>query len=217
MLSAILFIIITSTAYASPVHIEPRDIASLDDPVITVRCCHYCRTLNKGLYHFQRRLVRRVWPFSQDSLESNQYELPLGLPTEMNFRDLDRSWKNIALAKDADSELSQAYLKEFDTEIAELTKPNAVLKRIEISGARTSNRFKVRWYDIVKELGLLQKLYGDRFKWGHSKNLDIVYIVIRVGRNKKIDVPKVSLPEQRMALPEVKKFILDHRLTNDDL
>ncbi|KAF8344636.1 hypothetical protein F5887DRAFT_256555 [Amanita rubescens] len=203
MLSAILFIIITSTAYASPVHVELRDIASPDAPAIT------------------KRLVRRIWLFSQsqDSLEK-QYELPSGLPNEMNFRDLDRNWREDAvLAKDADSILSKAHLKEFETDDAELKKPNAVMKCIKISGARTSKEFKMRWYDIVKELSLLRQLHGDdnhTFKWGHSKDLDIVYIAIRVGRNRLIDVPKVSLPSQPQALPEVKKFIRDHRLEDDD-
>jgi len=218
MITAILFIVITSTAYASPVHIELRDIASIDAPVITVRCCYYCRTLNNSLCHFQKRLVRRAWTLSksQDSLGSTQYEVPLGLPNEIDFKDLDPRWKDKSvLAEEADSQLGLAYLKGFDSEIAELKKPNAVMKRIKISGDRTSKQFKSRWHQITKELGLLQQLYGDKFVWGHSEGLDKVYIAVSVGRNKRIHVPKVSGPSQRMALPEVKQFIQNHRKDHD--
>lgn len=47
MLSAILFIVITSTAYASPVHIEFRNVESPDAPAVTVHCYHYCRILHR--------------------------------------------------------------------------------------------------------------------------------------------------------------------------
>jgi len=216
MLSAILFIITTSSAYASPVHIEPHNIASLDDPAITVRCHCYCRTLNNGLCHFQKQLVRRVWPFSQsqDSLKSTQYELPSGLPNGMNFKDLGNSWKeDTVIAKDADSKLSKVHLKKFESGIiTDLQKPNAVMKYIRISGDRASEQFKSRWDEIVDELGLLRRLYHDgEFVWGHSKGLDKVYIAIRAGKNKEIDVPKVSDPSERMALPAVQEFVRSSR------
>ncbi|KAF8334350.1 hypothetical protein F5887DRAFT_651402 [Amanita rubescens] len=195
MLSAILFIVVTSTVYASPVHIELRDIASLDGPAIA------------------KRLVRRVWPLSQsqDSLKSTRYELPSGLPSEMNFKDLHQSWKEDAvLAKDADSKLSKAHLTKFGA--TELKKPNAVMKYIHISGDRSSEQFKSRWDEIVNELGLLGRLYHDGdFVWGHSKGLDKVYIAIRAGKNKQIDVPKVSDPSERMALPAVQEFVRSRR------
>lgn len=106
------------------------------------------------------------------------------------------------------SQLKTAYLKEFESDITKSEKSNAVMKHIKISGDRTSIEFESRWPEIVKELLLLQELYHDGdFVWGHSKNLDRVYIAIRAGKSKQIYVPQVSNPSERMALPEVQEFI----------
>jgi len=147
-----------------------------------------------------------------DSLRSTQYELPSGLPNEINFKDLDCSWKEDAvLAEDTDSKLSKAHLEKFESDIKELQKPNAVMKYIHISGDRTSPQFKSRWDEIVNELELLRQLYHDGdFVWGHSKGLDKVYIAIRAGKNKQIDIPKVSDPS-------VQQFIQSHRERDSNL
>lgn len=213
MLSAILFIVITSTAaYASPVYIEIRNVASPDVPAITVRCCYFCCTLDDG--RLQERLVRRGWLFSQPqgSSDSTPYKLPSDLPNKRDFQVLDRSWpSDLALAQNVtdNSKLKAAYLGEFKVDIAEPKKPNAIMKYIEFSGDRTDTEFKLRWSKIVKELGVLRQLDGT-FVWGHSKDLRNVYIAIPM-RNKQIAAFDISDPSHDMAM---KQFKRSHRGMN---